>query len=203
MGRFKDAYITLSRIHKRPDDREAYKWIMEMRKANKKSIGGRPSNIVLRDIPNLILEHVQYEDYPEQALIDKCFSVLPPRAKIDTRVLSVGFHLIAAACTLKNKSYQVEKEIRLIKNFRDYFQRDHELFDPGFLTENYAHRIVHGSRRLYYKHDFLVEQVREVMLGRNCTLEEADVRETLIELGFPHDLPISRSEHQYRTTNHI
>jgi hypothetical protein len=192
---------TLQTIHKRPDSRSRYDRLMEQRKTDKKRSGGIPSDIVLRDIPNVMLEHVQYDDFPRQALIDKCLSVLPPRAKIDTRILSIKFHLIRAACTLKKRSYDVEKEIRLIKNFRDYYQRDYELYDPGFLEQSYGHRAVHGSRRLFYKHDFRVEQVNEVMLGRNCATDEVAVREMLREFGFPNDVSIKRSAHRYRTAS--
>ncbi|MHA7855335.1 DUF2971 domain-containing protein [Marinobacter shengliensis] len=160
---------------------------------------GSPRDIVLRDIPNILLEDVRYEDSPRQALIDKCLSWVPPRPKIDTRFRSIELDLIRAACCLKKTAYEVEKEVRLIKNFRDYYQEDHSLYEPDFLEQHYGFRTVDGRRRLLYKHDFLVEQVSEVILGENCSFSEDEVREMLWACGFPNSVNIDRSNHGYRT----
>ncbi len=154
----------------------------------------KPRDIVLRAIQDVMLEPVRYEESPGRVMLEQCLGALPRKAKIDTKFEKVRWDLMRLACSLKDTSYQQEQEIRLIKHFRDYYEGDDRLYEPGFLGEHYD-RI---DGYLVYKHDFLPNQIREVTLGCNCPLTEKDVHELLRERSFPSTVSVTRSRHRHR-----
>lgn len=155
-----------------------------------------PRAMVLRTINDVMLKPVQYEDFPGKVMLDACLEATPPpKGVISTAFEKIRWKLMEAACSMKKTSYREEKEVRLIKHFRDYYQADHSIYELGFLEQHY-HQDENGY--LIYKHDFLPEQIDEVILGCNCPMKEDEVYDLLAACGYPQTIAVKRSIHSHR-----
>ena len=99
------------------------------------------------------------------------------------------------ACSHKKSSDREAKEVRLIKHFRDYYRTDHSIYELGLLEQHYHQD---GNGYLIYKHDFLPEQIDEVILGCNCPMKEDEVYDLLAACDYPQTITVKRSTHLHR-----
>lgn len=155
-------------------------------------------SIILRDLGTIFINETIYDESDKKSIIEDLlerFRNMPPQtARIDTRFLSARDEIVKQACSFKDASFSGEHEVRLVKWFREYHQKDTTLYGEEYMRENYAHREVSGVPRLYYKHDFLPEWIDEILLGPNCTAKEQEIQQYLSELGYPlSQIKISRS----------
>ena len=162
----------------------------------------RGATIILRDIVNTFVGDVIYESDKKSEIVEDLIqtakSMEPRRARIDTRFDSFRSKIIKNSCSFKNKCFKEEKEIRLVKWFRDFHANDSELYEKGFIESHYDHRSVAGIPRLYYKHDFEPEWITEIVLGPKCPASIPEIKKFILELGYPSSVEVTRSLATYR-----